>query len=58
MDCRKCPYFVKNKEPVFRGGSVILGFCNLREKYVSDETINNEFCKDKAVIPRSNESSN
>ena len=31
-------------------GVIILGFCKLREKLVSDTTINGEFCKDRAVI--------
>ena len=51
-ECRKCTYFQKKKnEEKFYRGKIILGFCRLRGKHVSDETIGKEFCKDRAVIP-------
>ena len=50
MDCRKCPYFLKERENKYRKGMIILGFCKLRQKYISDTTINKQFCKDRAVI--------
>ncbi len=50
VPCKKCPYFdPKNKDAVSKG-SIIKGFCKLRQKFISDETINKEFCKDRAVI--------
>ena len=49
MDCKRCTYFRKVKN-MMRGGSVIVGFCELREKHISDETINLELCKDRAVL--------
>ena len=50
MNCRSCPYFEKRKTPELRKGLVILGFCRLRQKLVADSTINEKFCKDRAVI--------
>jgi hypothetical protein len=51
MECRKCTYFDKNKDAdKYRKGKIILGFCRLRQKHISDETITKQFCKDKAVI--------
>lgn len=49
MNCKKCPYFEKKSKEI-RSGSVVLGFCKLRQKFISDMTINKEFCKDKAVL--------
>jgi hypothetical protein len=31
-------------------GSVVLGFCKLRKKLISDMTISQPLCKDKATI--------
>lgn len=51
LECRKCTYFEKKKnEEKFHRGKIILGFCKLRQKHISDETINKEFCKDRAVV--------
>jgi hypothetical protein len=50
MHCKKCPYFMKEKENKYQGGMVILGFCKLREKHVSDTSANQQFCKDRAVF--------
>ena len=50
MNCIKCPYFVKEKDNKYRAGIVIVGFCRLRQKHISDETIHKEFCKDRAVF--------
>lgn len=49
MNCRKCPYFDKKKNTLHKG-SVIVGYCRLRQKFVSDETITKEHCKDRAVL--------
>ena len=50
-ECRKCPYFRKeDKNSQLKGGRVIVGFCNLRQKHISDVTLNNSTCKDRAVI--------
>ena len=35
---------------MMHGNYLIVGFCRLRQKYISDETIGAELCKDKAVI--------
>ena len=32
------------------GGTVIVGYCKLRQKHISDATAGKEFCKDRAVI--------
>ena len=29
---------------------VVVGFCNLREKYVTDRSISNEKCSEKAIV--------
>lgn len=47
--CRKCPYFQKEQNK-YQVGKVILGFCRLRQKHISDQTITAELCKDRAVI--------
>lgn len=49
MDCKRCTYFRKAKNAI-RGGTVIVGFCELRQKHISDETIGMEQCKDRAVL--------
>ena len=49
-ECRKCPYFVKERKNQLRAGRVIVGFCKLRQKHVSDASVNQPLCKDKAVI--------
>ncbi len=49
MECRKCPYFNKIKN-MMHGNSLIVGFCKLRQRHISDETAGAELCKDKAVI--------
>lgn len=47
--CKKCPYFSKEKDK-YQKGKVILGFCKLRQKHISDQTIDKPFCKDRAVV--------
>lgn len=47
--CKKCPYFVK-EENKYQKGKVILGFCKLRQKHISDQTIDKPVCKDRAVV--------
>lgn len=32
------------------GGTVVVGFCRLRQKHISDTTLGNEYCKDRAVV--------
>jgi hypothetical protein len=50
-ECRKCPYYKKeNKESQLRAGRLIVGFCGLRDMHISDVTITNTTCKDRAVI--------
>ncbi len=49
MECRKCTYFKKIKN-MMHGNSLIVGFCRLRQRHISDETVGAEHCKDKAVI--------
>lgn len=50
-ECRKCPYFLKeDKKNQLRAGRVIVGFCKLREKHISDVTLTNSTCKDRAVL--------
>jgi hypothetical protein len=49
MQCRKCPYFIKEKEK-FQRGKIILGFCKLRQLHISDMTMGKPQCKDRAVI--------
>ncbi len=52
LSCRKCPYFDKKKEELRRGSSIslIVGFCRLRERLITDETITGELCKDRAIV--------
>jgi hypothetical protein len=47
--CRKCPYFDKEKDKL-RNGHIVLGFCRLRQKHVTDTTINRPQCKERAVL--------
>ena len=47
--CKKCPYFAK-EENKYQKGKVILGFCKLRQKHISDQTIDKPMCKDRAVV--------
>ncbi len=49
VQCRRCPYFDKVKDNL-RSGHIVLGFCRLRQKHVTDMTINKPQCKDRAVI--------
>ena len=47
--CKKCPYYNKQKQEL-KGGSIVVGFCRLRQKHVTDVSVNNMFCKDRAVL--------
>ncbi len=50
-ECRKCPYFQKqDRNDQLRAGRLIMGFCKLRQKHISDVTMGNPACKDRAVI--------
>ncbi len=49
IQCRKCPYFDKGSGD-YVNGFVVLGFCKLRDKHVSDTTIGKPQCKDRAVF--------
>jgi len=49
FSCKKCPYFVKVDNKLQRG-VVIVGFCKLRQKKISDRSINMQYCKDRAII--------
>jgi len=49
INCKKCPYFTK-EENKYQRGKIILGFCRLRQKHISDQTIEKPFCKDRAVV--------
>jgi len=49
MECRKCTYYEKKKD-LIHGGTVIVGYCRLRDKHVSDTTLGKQLCKDRAVI--------
>ena len=50
--CKKCPYFDKKREEFRRAGALklIVGFCRLRDRHITDETINRETCKDRATV--------
>lgn len=50
-ECKKCPYFIKeDKSSQLKGGRVIVGFCKLRDKHISDVTLTNSTCKDRATL--------
>jgi hypothetical protein len=49
-ECRKCPYFVKESKNQLRAGRLIVGFCKLRQKHISDMSVGQAQCKDRAVI--------
>jgi len=55
--CKKCPYFEKRKGEIKKGMniSLILGFCKLRERFITDTSINKEHCKDRAILYPKNE---
>lgn len=48
--CRKCPYFAREEKNQLRAGRVIVGFCRLRQKHISDVSMNQALCKDRAVV--------
>jgi len=50
VQCRRCGYFVKKISEISSQSGIIVGFCKLREKYITDRSIGNYLCKDKAVI--------
>ena len=50
VPCRKCPYFDKKISDVSGQSGIIVGFCRLRNKFITDQSINNEYCKDKDII--------
>ena len=47
--CKKCPYFEKEKDN-YRKGHIVLGFCRMRQRHVTDMTVNKPQCKDRAVM--------
>ncbi len=50
-ECKKCPYFKKqDKSNQLTGGRLIVGFCNLRQRHMSDVTVTNTTCKDRAIL--------
>ncbi len=49
VQCRRCPYYDKVKDKL-QYGRIILGFCRLRQKHITDMTINKPQCKDRAII--------
>lgn len=49
FQCRKCPYF-KKEENLFIGGILLTGFCKLREQGISEMSITQQTCKDRAVV--------
>lgn len=49
IQCKKCPYFGKVKEKLQKG-HIVLGFCRLRQRHITDTTINQSQCKDRAII--------
>ncbi len=49
FSCKKCPYFMK-EENKYQKGKIILGFCKLRQKHISDQTIDKPLCKDRAIV--------
>ena len=49
VSCKKCPYFdAKAKMPLKI--PQLIGFCKLREKFVDEITVGQQFCKDRAVL--------
>lgn len=49
MECKKCSYFEAKRE-ITNTGKVLVGFCKLRGKHITDLTIKKEFCKDRATV--------
>ncbi len=49
LDCKKCTYF-DNKKKATHKTLTVVGFCKVRQKYVTDQSITNNLCKDKAVV--------
>lgn len=48
-ECKKCYYFDNKQNQIYKN-LVVVGFCNLREKFITDRSINNEKCSEKAII--------
>lgn len=51
-ECKSCPYFDKKKSSVYKS-MVLVGFCNLRSMFVTDKSVVNIKCAEKAIIPLS-----
>jgi len=50
VHCKKCGYYDKKISETASKAGIIVGFCRLRNKYISDQSINNQHCKDKAIV--------
>jgi hypothetical protein len=49
FSCKKCPYFGKVEQKIEKG-SLVIGFCRLRQKHITDVSVNQSLCKDRAVL--------
>jgi hypothetical protein len=47
--CKKCPYYGKVNQEI-KKGSLVIGFCRLRQKHITDVSVTNVMCKDRAVL--------
>jgi hypothetical protein len=47
MECKLCPYFDRKRHP--SNTSAVAGLCKLRNKTISDKTITEVLCKDRAT---------
>ena len=49
FQCKKCPYYGKVDQEM-KKGSLVIGFCRLRQKHITDVSVTNVLCKDRAVL--------
>jgi hypothetical protein len=49
LHCKKCPYFGKSDDTL-KKGAVVVGFCRLRQKFITDVSLSGPVCKDRAVL--------
>ena len=50
VTCKKCSYFDKKIGELSSKSGIVVGFCRLRGKFITDQSMTRELCKDKAVV--------
>lgn len=48
-NCKKCPYYGRVEQEI-KKGSLVIGYCKLRQKHITDISVNQGLCKDRATL--------